>query len=71
MTHEVVLHETPTQRWDFTIADDGRAHVGRVLIHPGGLAYRSTVMASEFAITNKTTGITLDAVPASALVQGF
>lgn len=66
----ITLHITENAVYDFTINEGGRGHVGRV-IYRDGRPVRSTVMAGNFPTTNQFTGITLDPVPLSAMIQGF
>lgn len=65
------LYDDGNAVYDFTINGDGRAHIGRVTFDGQGRGIRSTVMAGNFPTTDHFTGITLDPVPFSAMIQGF
>ncbi len=65
------VHVSGNAVYDFSIDLDGRAHIGRVIYDDRGYGIRSTVMAGNFPTTNLNTGITLDPVPLSAMIQGF
>lgn len=72
MNH-ILVHETPTQIWEVVIGGEGTgtgSHVGRVLRHENGLAYKASVMAGNYPLSIAGT-VVQDAVPLTALIQGF